>query len=394
VLCVSTTTIAAILERLNLSHLTHLIKICYGSNSQPQEITRMEQKVADIPNLLDGDDKYPVLSILFSARWFSDESAQIAALGTGMTQAIERTVHAAKQLKSCSSFARLDYQFGKNQAFILGQFEQVDEMLRQRASEIERAARWFDEVIEDNVDRQFISIEDCMLSSDELKNLTIGRRDALKWLQHLRNKVENLDVAFQKMKAKWVKKRKQIVVYLQKTVRFIETELMTSFRSWISSDIVQWLKYMDDRIEFSEEAQKQLLYLNGYNLGKVNDLSLQLMGVQDAEIRKLILYYLEALLVKYGDRSPCASCDTPHSAECGLAMAPADECEEKDAESDKNICMLCVSNEVNTVIAPCGHAAYCSECSHESIKYCDRCPVCRVKVSSIITVYKAGLQFS
>merc|ERR1712087_811653 len=234
--CKSTTTIAAILDRLNLSHLMHLLKICYGSGSQPvREITRMEQKVADIPNLLDGDDKYPVLSILFSARWFSDQSAEIAALGSSMTQAIERTVNAAKQLKSCSSFARLGYQFGKNQSFILGQFEQIDEMLRHRSGEIQRAARWFDEVIEDNVDRQFISIEDCMLSNDELQNLDMGRKASLKWLQHLRHKVENINMAFEKMKAKWVKKRKQIVLYLQKTVRCLETELMASFRSWISS---------------------------------------------------------------------------------------------------------------------------------------------------------------
>merc|ERR1712087_856630 len=92
----------------------------------------------------------------------------------------------------------------------------------------------------------------------------------------------------------WVKKRKQIVLYLQKTVRCLETELMASFRSWISSDIVQWLQYMDDRIAFSEEAQKQLLYINGYNLAKVNDLSLQLMGVEEAEIRKLILGYIDS----------------------------------------------------------------------------------------------------
>merc|ERR1712013_575970 len=389
--CLSNTTIAAILDRLNLSHLTHLIKICYGSGAQPvQEITRMEQKVADIPNLLSDDNKYPVLSILFSARWFSDESAQIAALGADMSQAIERTVHAAKQLKSCTSFARLDHQFGKNQAFILGQFEHIDELLRHRAGEIDRATRWFDEVIEDNVDRQFISIEDCLLTDAELESMRLCRRDALKWLQHLRNKVSNIDVALQKVSAKWAKKRKQIVLYLQKTVRFIETELMTSFRSWISSDIVQWLHYMDDRIEFSEEAQKQLLYLNGYNLSKVNDLSLQLMGVEDADLRELILGYIGSLLTKYGGVSPCSSCDTPHSVGCGLAMAPSEE-KEKEKKSD-NLCCICVSKEVNTVIAPCGHAAYCSECADESIKYCDRCPVCRVKVSSIITVYKAGLQ--
>merc|ERR1712087_812927 len=212
----------------------------------------------------------------------------------------------------------------------------------------------------------------------ELQNLDMGRKASLKWLQHLRHKVENINMAFEKMKAKWVKKRKQIVLYLQKTVRCLETELMASFRSWISSDIVQWLQYMDDRIAFSEEAQKQLLYINGYNLAKVNDLSLQLMGVEEAEIRKLILGYIDSLLIKYGDRSPCSSCDTPHSAGCGMGMGvyvQQEEKEEKEEESDKNMCCICVSNE-------------------ESLKYCDRCPVCRVKVSSIITVFKAGLQFS
>jgi len=249
--------------------------------------------------------------------------------------------------------------------------------------------RWFDEVIEDNVDRQFISIEHCMLSEAELENMEQCRRDALQWLQHLRNKASNIDVALQTVSGKWAKKRKQIVLYLQKTVRCIETELMASYSSWISSDIVQWLQYMDDRIVFTAEAQRQLLYLNGYNLDKVNDLSLQLMGVADAEMRELILGYIASLLQKYGAVSPCTSCVTPLSAECGLAMHMV---EEEKEEEKRNMCCICVSSEVNTVIAPCGHAAYCSECAEESIKYSDRCPVCRVKVTSILTVYKAGLQ--
>jgi len=135
---------------------------------------------------------------------------------------------------------------------------------------------------------------------------------------------------------------------------------------------------MDDRIVFQEDTLKQMLYLNGYNLGDVNDLSLKLMGIEDDEVRTLILGYIEALLTKYGDKS-CTSCHSPESP---------------DSKEEKNMCCICTTQEVNTVIAPCGHAAYCNECAERSKQYCNRCPLCRQEISSIITVYKAGLQFS
>merc|ERR1719464_1309642 len=205
-------------------------------------------------------------------------------------------------------------------------------------------------------------------------------------LRQLRGKAESLGASLKVVEDKWTKKRRQIVLYLQKTVRNIETELMAAHKNWISSDIVQWLNYMDDRIVLKEDTLKQMLYLNGYNLGDVNDLSLKLMGIEDDEIRTVILGYIDALLRKYGDKSGCTSCDSPHSPDCGHNHG--------DQKEEKNMCCICTLQEVNTVIAPCGHAAYCSGCADRSKQYCNRCPVCRQQITSIITVYKAGLQFS
>lgn len=162
---------------------------------------------------------------------------------------------------------------------------------------------------------------------------------------------------------------------------------MKDFKSWLASDIVQWLQYMDDRILFDDDIISKFVNMdiNGYNLSDINDLSLKLMGINSNEIRKLIINYIDTLLTKYGgniSHSPyCSSsgCDTPCS----------------DNGDNDNLCCICATNNITTVIVPCGHSVYCNDCSlHENVKHSDHCPICRGNVDSIITVYKAGLQFS
>jgi len=382
---VSTTTIASVLEQLNLSHLSHLVKICVGSGKQEvQSIVQMDTKLMDIAPLIDEieDGGIPTLSVLFSARWFADRGEDITNFHYLMADAIEQSVNAAKALRNCTTFARLGYQFEKTQSFILGKFETLNLLIQEQSADIGKAWKWFDDVMEDNLCPPVQQIE--LFLKDEVTETKVDDQ-CLELLHQLRGKAESLGASLKQVEDKWIRKRRQIVLYLQKTVRNLETELMAAHKNWISSDIVQWLNYMDDRIVFEEETLRQMLYLNGYNLGDVNDLSLKLMGIDEEEIRTLILGYVDALLRKYGDKSGCTSCDSPHSPDCGHQHGDKEE---------KNVCCICTLQEVNTVIAPCGHAAYCSECADRSKQYCSRCPVCRQEITSIITVYKAGLQFS
>jgi len=177
---------------------------------------------------------------------------------------------------------------------------------------------------------------------------------------------------------KWKRKRKQIVIYLQRTLRCTENEIMTSFRSWTAKDVIQFLKYMDKRIVFSEYTIKciESANISGYNLEEINSLTLKLMGIEDKDMRVLIVGYIEKLVTDYGERDTLVISDLYHADDHDL--------------HGTNVCCICVSNEVNTCISPCGHAVYCDQCSAQSVKHSDKCPICRKKIGKIITVYKAG----
>ena len=222
-----------------------------------------------------------------------------------------------------------------------------------------------------------------------------------KIINTITDKVEHIDRTLKAVKTRWIKKRKQIILYLQKSVRETESALMKHFRTWIASDIVQWLQYMDDRIVFDDDINSKFVAanVNGYNLSEINDLSLKLMGIHSMEVRQLIIGYIDTLLIKYGQDNKGAHSPYCHSPNCcggSSPVSPSDtSCDSGSRRgSSANLCCICATNDVTTVIVPCGHATYCSDCSHESIKHSQQCPICRQEVQSIITVYKAGLQFS
>jgi len=280
-----------------------------------------------------------------------------------MSQIIQKATNSSKLLKSCISFKRLLNRFKRTQSFIVAQFKELEQRLKEQAYEISKALKWIKQIICNNAAHK-ISI------------------NAQKLLDQLENKVEKISDALVLSKKKWQRKRKQIVVYLQRTLRCTENEIMTSFRSWTSKDIVQFLQYMDKRIVFNEYSIKciESANINGYNLEDINCLSLKLMGIEDMDMRVLIVGYIDSLINDYGDRPSLVISDSYH----------ADDHHHNDSVHETNLCCICVSNEVNTCISPCGHAAYCNQCSEQSFKHSDRCPICREKIGKIITVYKAG----
>jgi len=293
--CVSTTTVGALLEQLNLSHLSHLLKICVGSGRQEvKSITAMDTKLLDVPHLMDEGD-VPTLSVLFSARWFYLRQSDVSNFHPLIAEVIEKSVNAAKALNGCTTFAQLHHQFEGTQSNVLALFDSVNAEIHDQALDIGRAWKWFNDVMEDNVCPQVHRLETYL--DDESPESKIDD-ESIELLRQLKAKTEGIAMALKQVQDKWTAKRTQIVQYLQKTVKRIETALMAEYKNWISSDIVQWLQYMDQRIVLSDHTLKQMLCLNGQNIGEINDLSLRLMGIDELEIRALVMDYVDALRVK------------------------------------------------------------------------------------------------
>jgi len=251
----------------------------------------MNCKVIDLPNILNDG----IISILFSARWFLDRTVGLAKLNSTMSQIIRKATASSKLLKCCITFKRLLSRFDKTQSFVMAQFETMELKLKEQAHEISKALKWIRQIIQNNAAHKI-------------------SEHAQKLLDQLESKVEKISDALVLSQKKWKRKRKQIVIYLQRTLRCTENEIMTSFRSWTADDVIQFLIYMDKRIVFSEYTIKciESANISGHNLEEINCLTLKLMGIKDKEMRALIVGYIEKLIVDYCDRSSLVISESYH----------------------------------------------------------------------------------
>jgi len=55
-------------------------------------------------------------------------------------------------------------------------------------------------------------------------------------------------------------------------------------------------------------------------------------------------------------------------------------------DSGEKECLVCLDEEKNTVIMPCGHLCICAECGKGLVKNKHTCPVCRGHISSLIPI--------
>ncbi len=87
------------------------------------------------------------------------------------------------------------------------------------------------------------------------------------------------------------------------------------------------------------------------------------MGINDINIRKLILKYINQLLnINNNIESP--------------------QILNENNNLNGNICCICVQKEVNTATISCGHAVYCNDCSKQRMKH--------NYVDSIMHIFKSG----
>eukprot|EP01084_Bolivina_argentea_P266832 452749_1 len=109
-----------------------------------------------------------------------------------------------------------------------------------------------------------------------------------------------------------------------------------------------------------------MIDLNGSKLKGLNDCVLQLVGMEDTKERKIIVKGINDLIDKYGGHK----------------------------YSKTQLCCICMMNQVNTCLVPCGHLCYCHECGKRSLNHTYNCPLCRRRILRMVTTYKGGVQTS
>jgi len=65
----------------------------------------------------------------------------------------------------------------------------------------------------------------------------------------------------------------------------------------------------------------------------------------------------------------------------GVTSKLLGECEPEGGNSD---CVICLSEPRDTAVLPCRHMCFCSYCAGIVRLQCDRCPICRQKVASLL----------
>jgi len=64
--------------------------------------------------------------------------------------------------------------------------------------------------------------------------------------------------------------------------------------------------------------------------------------------------------------------------------------ESEEADYIKLSCLICQTNQIQTVNFPCMHACFCLQCAKPSLERFKSCPVCRIKYQHIARLYLAA----
>jgi len=341
----ATTTFSDILEAFDLLHAAPLTEISSVNGPRICITDAGEETVAEILDMLGGEPTRPVLVIHFSKIWFSRKSVE-------MTKLISDIETARSEIGNLPEFGTLSSDH-------LAMDQAIEQALHAHAllgeikitfylfGPITRVAGDFKKLID-----RHIACETSH-SSRDLQELRFMCDDVVRYLQQI-------DV----FKSQ----------YNELCFQFLSLEPMKrAFHGWSASDVLLWLQHTDDRIVLSEEVQERLRCVNGSRLAEVHDLSLQMAGIESADIRKRILDSIQSLLANYGDH------------------ADDDDDEKEDSQGR---CVICTTAQVDTVIFPCGHVACCNACLQQMMAggHDDRCPVCRAHILHVMPVFHAALQ--
>lgn len=66
-------------------------------------------------------------------------------------------------------------------------------------------------------------------------------------------------------------------------------------------------------------------------------------------------------------------------------MGHEDELQNPQAETDEDVCVVCLTNPRNTTVLPCRHMCLCNECATQLRLSDNRCPLCRGNIDRLMT---------
>ena len=172
------------------------------------------------------------------------------------------------------------------------------------------------------------------------------------------------------MDTQWNKDRKKLVqelnVNLKDLVKKRKEELYQTFELWTLQQCVEWLQIENEDMKLDDDIiQKfEMISLNGSTLKEVNNSLLKVIGMDDRDQRKMVIKSIERLFDGYGGRK----------------------------YQKAQLCCICMMNEVNTCLVPCGHMCYCDQCGKKSFRHTNNCPICRKSIVTLVVTFKAGLE--
>ena len=74
-------------------------------------------------------------------------------------------------------------------------------------------------------------------------------------------------------------------------------------------------------------------------------------------------------------------------AKAGFDIAPGLTMQDLDDDADTgDLCMICYTNQCDSVVLPCGHGSACSKCNHTFISDTGKCFICRADVKQMLRV--------
>jgi len=264
----------------------------------------------------------------------------------------------------------------------------------------------------------------------------------LKKLQHFNNKYEITKKQLNKDISNFEQNEKSKIHDIQKHLNHIWKRFELNYQSWNSQEALQWILCIDkfyfshDKFNSFIDTLKNHQFI-GKNLKELRStFTLNVMGLNDYEDQQLLIKNINRIITKSRRKSskmrqqqhqqiqkalnlsnqengrstpPIYSKrksnrlnklpmihdfkydinDNDSSSPSDTRIGNNNNNNNNNAASQGNLCCICAEKEINTVIIPCGHMVYCSNCSKNLT--ITTCPYCRREDIKIMTTYKSGL---
>jgi len=359
--CKHNMTIDGLLDYLGLSYIANslLINVVFGNKNQKLRI-KQEGKIHDIPNIFSNR----TIEIKLDPEKCTIDQ-QISLVQQSYNELAKNIIEPNKEInalkndplfrkiKVCKSFEMLD-SYGGIANDMQWQFRTIDDLIEKQTKEYQRTSIPLNEMIVSTKKRINKEIEE--KKCDDSYNLSK--------LNKIEVDMAKLDMKVSDIEQQWNSDKTKIMNDLTDLVVKKREELYQTFEIWTLDKVIEWLTYANRRIKLDQDVidKLKMIEMNGSSLKDVNDSLLILVGIKDMEQRNMIIKCINDLFDKYGGHK----------------------------YSKAQLCCICMMNEVNTCLVPCGHLCYCDECGQKSFDHTDNCPICRKRILTIVTTFKAG----